>query len=136
MTRSKLFNFLSFFCFPVVVSLFNRIVHGFNEIFSIANTFHFILSSSNICWVGFLAIFNEDISGFIRYPFGFATLILQLFFVGWMGNKLIYSVRRKLKQFFLSFKENIIFFLLFIFRCILFFLSPFTRYLFPFIHCI
>lgn len=58
-----------------------------------ANAFHFVLSASIICWVGFLTIFNQEVSGFIRYPFGLATLILQLFFMGWMGNKLIYSVR-------------------------------------------
>lgn len=74
------------------VCLFCSVVEELNDIFEVSNIFHFIWGSGAICCVGFLVIVNRDMSGFIRYPFSLATILMQLFSVGWMGDNLMRTV--------------------------------------------
>lgn len=93
----------------------NSVAADLNDIFEVSNVFHFMWISAGIYCIGFLVLVNEDISGFIRFPFTLSTMVLELFCVGWMGDKLVRTMSEAIGNTFMILME-----------CIFIGLHPFT----------
>lgn len=72
----------------------HRISQNLNDIFTITILFNFVSSCVIICMMAFLSMVSERLSQIIKYAYTAVTCILQIFIVGWLGDRFIASVCR------------------------------------------
>lgn len=63
-----------------------------DEIFTVANCLNYILSTALICTIGFCVLIVGASVTILRYLPVVLSCIFQIYIIGWMGDKITFSV--------------------------------------------
>lgn len=80
-----------------------RISEDLDQIFTVANCLNYVVSTVIICTIGFLVIIAGASMEIVRYLPVVLSCIYQIYMVGWMGDKIAFSVSSLLSRIEMSF---------------------------------